>query len=54
VTYKPVPADELGQAAFVHQLIASGLFSEPAGDLEKLIGRPPTGLRQAVEGVLGS
>jgi NAD(P)H dehydrogenase (quinone) len=54
VAYKPVPADELGQAAFVHQLIASGLFSEPAGDLEKLIGRPPTSLLEAVEGALGS
>jgi NAD(P)H dehydrogenase (quinone) len=54
VVYKSVPAEELGQAAFVHQLIASGLFSEPSGDLEKLIGRPPTGLREAVEGVLGS
>jgi NAD(P)H dehydrogenase (quinone) len=54
VAYKPVPVDELGQAGFVHQLIASGLFSEPAGDLEKLIGRPPTGLREAVETALRS
>jgi NAD(P)H dehydrogenase (quinone) len=52
VAYKPVPADELGQAAFVHQLVASGLFSQPSADLEKLIGRPPTSLRDAVEATL--
>jgi NAD(P)H dehydrogenase (quinone) len=52
VAYRPVPVEELGQAGFVHQLIASGLFSEPADDLEKLIGRPPTGLRESVEAVL--
>jgi NAD(P)H dehydrogenase (quinone) len=52
VAYRAVPSAELGAAAFVHDLIASGLFSEPSTDLEKLIGRPPTGLRQAVEGVL--
>ncbi len=49
VAYKPVPVDDLGGVGFVHQLIASGLFSEPADDLEKLIGRGPTGLREAVE-----
>jgi NAD(P)H dehydrogenase (quinone) len=52
VSYRPVPVEELGQVGFVHQLIASGLFSEPAGDLEKLIGRPPVGLREAVETTL--
>ncbi|TWF77811.1 NAD(P)H dehydrogenase (quinone) [Pseudonocardia hierapolitana] len=52
VTYRPAPVEELGQAGFVHQLIASGLFSEPADDLEKLIGRAPTGLREAVETAL--
>jgi NAD(P)H dehydrogenase (quinone) len=52
VAYTPVPAEELGQAGFVHQLIASGLFSEPSADLEKLIRRPPTGLREAVETAL--
>jgi len=54
VGYKPVPVEELGQAGFVHQLIASGLFSEPSADLEKLIGRSPTGLREAVEAALRS
>ena len=55
VTYRAVPAAELADdptAAFVHGLAASGLFSEPADDLEKLIGRPPTGLREAVEAAL--
>jgi hypothetical protein len=28
------------------------LFSQPSDDLEKLIGRPPTSLREAVEAVL--
>jgi NAD(P)H dehydrogenase (quinone) len=54
VAYKPVPVEELGQAGFIHQLIASGLFSEPSDDLEKLIGRPPAGLRQTVEDALRS
>jgi NAD(P)H dehydrogenase (quinone) len=52
VAYQPVPVEELGDAGFVHQLISSGLFSEPSADLEKLIGRPPTGLREAVESAL--
>lgn len=52
VTYRPVPVEEVGDGGFVHRLIASGLFSEPSGDLEKLIGRPPTGLREAVEAAL--
>ena len=54
VAYKPVPAEEVGGAGFVHQLIASGLFSEPSDDLEKLIGRPPADLREAVEAALRS
>lgn len=52
VAYRPVPADAVGEAGFIHQLIASGLFSQPSDDLEKLIGRPPTGLREAVEATL--
>jgi NAD(P)H dehydrogenase (quinone) len=52
VTYRPVPVEAVGEAGFVHQLIASGLFSQPSDDLEKLIGRPPTSLREAVEAVL--
>jgi NAD(P)H dehydrogenase (quinone) len=52
VVYEPVPAEELGPVGFIHQLIASGLFSEPSADLEKLLGRPPVGLRGAVEAAL--
>jgi NAD(P)H dehydrogenase (quinone) len=52
VAYRAVPAAQLGPIGFIHELIASGLFSEPAADLEKLIGRPPTGLRAAVEAAL--
>ncbi|GAA1309092.1 SDR family oxidoreductase [Pseudonocardia xinjiangensis] len=52
VTYRAVPADDLGPAAFVHQLIASGLFAQPSDDLEKLLGRPGTGLHDAVAAAL--
>jgi NAD(P)H dehydrogenase (quinone) len=48
VAYRAVEADTLGGAAFVYQFIASGLFSEPADDLEKLLGRPATSLHEAV------
>jgi NAD(P)H dehydrogenase (quinone) len=52
VAYRAVTADDLGAAGFVHRLIASGLFSEPSDDLEKLLGRPVTPLRASVEAVL--
>ncbi|MBA3906052.1 MAG: NmrA family transcriptional regulator, partial [Pseudonocardiales bacterium] len=52
VAYRAVEADTLGPIAFVHNLIASGLFSEPADDLEKLLGRPATSLRDAVTAAL--
>ena len=39
-------------AAFVHDLIAEGLFREPSEDLAKLLGREPTSLRDAVGAVL--
>jgi len=54
VAYRAVQADDLGPAGFVHRLIASGLFSEPSDDLEKLLGRPATTLRTAVGAVLGA
>jgi NAD(P)H dehydrogenase (quinone) len=52
VTYRAVPSAELGGAGFVHDLIASGLFAEPSDDLEKLLGRPATSLRDAVTAAL--
>ncbi|GAA2542505.1 NAD(P)H-binding protein [Pseudonocardia hydrocarbonoxydans] len=52
VAYRVVPSSELGPIGFVHDLIASGLFSEPAPDLEKLLGRPATSLRDAVTAAL--
>ncbi|MFC4946317.1 NAD(P)H-binding protein [Pseudonocardia sp. GCM10023141] len=51
VAYRAVPAADLGGIAFVHQIIASGLFDETAPDLEKLLGRPATTMREAVQGV---
>ncbi|MEJ3657398.1 SDR family oxidoreductase [Actinomycetes bacterium KLBMP 9759] len=53
VTYRPVPLDELEDfPAFLHGLIATGLFAEPSDDLEKLLGRPATTLREAVAAAL--
>lgn len=52
VAYRAVPSTELGGAGFVHDLIASGLFSEPADDLDKLLGRPATSLHDAVSAAL--
>ena len=52
VAYRAVDSAELGPAAFVHDLIAEGLFREPSEDLAKLLGREPTALRDAVADVL--
>jgi NAD(P)H dehydrogenase (quinone) len=52
VEYKAVPVEEIGPSGFVHALIASGLFSEPSDDLEKLLGRPSTTMPEAVEATL--
>ncbi len=52
VTYRAVDADALGPIAFVHNLIADGLFREPSDDLAKLLGREPTSLRDAVAAAL--
>jgi NAD(P)H dehydrogenase (quinone) len=52
VAYRAVPVAELGPIGFVHELIATGLFSEPAPDLEKLLGHPATTLHEAVQDVL--
>ena len=52
VAYRAVPAAEFGQGAFVWDLVASGLFAEPSTDLEKLLGRPATSLRDAVTAAL--
>ena len=41
VAYRAVDSAALGPAAFVHDLIAEGLFREPSDDLEKLLGRSP-------------
>jgi NAD(P)H dehydrogenase (quinone) len=54
VAYRAVDSAELGPAAFVHDLIADGLFREPSDDLAKLLGREPTPLRDAVAAALGS
>ena len=52
VAYRAVDSASLGPAAFVHDLIAEGLFREPSEDLAKLLGRDPTSLRDAVAAAL--
>ncbi len=52
VTYRAVPVADLGEAGFVFDLIASGLFAETSADLEKLLGRPATSLPDAVRAAL--
>ena len=52
VAYRAVDSASLGPAAFVHDLVAEGLFREPSEDLAKLLGREPTSLRDAVAAVL--
>ena len=52
MAYRAVDAAELGPAAFVHGLIAEGVFREPSDDLAKLLGREPTSLREAVTAAL--
>ncbi|MGI5126349.1 NAD(P)H-binding protein [Pseudonocardia sp. CA-107938] len=52
VAYRAVPAAEFGQGAFMWDLISSGLFAEPSTDLDKLLGRPATSLREAVTAAL--
>jgi NAD(P)H dehydrogenase (quinone) len=53
VAYRAVAADALGPGAFVHNLIADGVFQEPSDDLATLLNRDPTSLREAVTTVLG-
>lgn len=48
VAYRAVAPAEFGQGAFMWDLISSGLFAEPSTDLDKLLGRPATSLRDAV------
>lgn len=52
VAYRAVDADTLGPAAFVYRIIASGLFAVASGDLEKLLGRPVTPLRDQIAAAL--
>lgn len=54
VTHREVPAADLGPGAFLHDLIASGLFAEGSDDLEKLAGHPPISLKAAVTAALAS
>jgi NAD(P)H dehydrogenase (quinone) len=54
VAYRAVDLEALGEGAFVHGLIAEGVFREPSDDLAKLLGREPTSLRDAVTAALES
>jgi len=48
LVHQDVPASSLGPAAFLHELITSGVFAEPGDDLLALLGRPATALRDLV------
>lgn len=53
VAYRAVEPDVLGPIAFVHDLIADGVFRDPSDDLAKLLGREPTSLHDAVVAAVG-
>ncbi|WP_214366225.1 NmrA family NAD(P)-binding protein [Pseudonocardia sp. H11422] len=53
VVYREIPLEETGEMAFVFELVRSGFFADPSEDLEKLLGRPAAGIREAVQEVLG-
>ncbi|MCW0212266.1 MAG: NAD(P)H-binding protein [Pseudonocardia sp.] len=52
VVHREIPLSEAGDGAFVAQLVSGGFFSEPSEDLEKLLGRPATGIRELVRAAL--
>jgi NAD(P)H dehydrogenase (quinone) len=47
----PTP-EEAGDHAFLGSLVSSGLFAEPSDDLDGLLGRPATGIREVVRAAL--
>lgn len=53
VTYRDTDTDE-GPMMFFGPAIRAGGFEVQTPDLERVLGRPPTGLRQVVAGVLGA
>jgi NAD(P)H dehydrogenase (quinone) len=54
VAYREIPLEKAGEMSFVLRLVRAGFFAEPSEDLEKLLGRRATGIREAVRAVLGS
>lgn len=52
VTHRRLALDDAGEHAFLGGVVSSGLFAEPADDLDRLLGRPATGIREAVRAAL--
>ncbi|NMH98815.1 NmrA family NAD(P)-binding protein [Pseudonocardia acidicola] len=52
VAYREIPIEEAGEMAFVFQLVRDGFFAGSTDDLPKLLGRPATGIREAVKALL--
>ncbi|MFI6759157.1 NmrA family NAD(P)-binding protein [Micromonospora sp. NPDC050417] len=53
VTYREATGEAPGAMGFLMGLARSGALVRQTGDLHRLLGRPPTTLRQAVVGLLG-
>lgn len=48
VAHRSLPLDDAGEHAFLGSLVSAGLFAEPSDDLDRLLGRPATGIRETV------
>ncbi|HEV7468399.1 MAG TPA: NAD(P)H-binding protein [Pseudonocardia sp.] len=52
VVHREIPLAEAGEGAFIAQLVSDGFFAEPSDALERLLGRPATGIRELVRAAL--
>jgi NAD(P)H dehydrogenase (quinone) len=52
VEYREIPLAEAGPMAFVYELVRDRFLATTSVELENMIGRPPTGLRESVREAL--
>ena len=52
VEYREIPLAEAGPMAFVYELVRDRFLATTSMELENMLGRPPTGLREAVREAL--
>lgn len=52
VEYREIPLAEAGPMAFVFELVRDRFFATTSMELENMLGRRPTGLREAVREAL--